>query len=235
MWSVDPPDTQPPSSKIPAPGSRGRARAATALELLLVYACILLYIWRWQSEHPSLWIPLLAFIIFTHVFHHDTPRAMGLTLHEIRGNATIILPLAAAIYGAAIVYALATHRLRLFWPGEATLGRFAGYAVWCCFQQYLSQSYFHRRLMRVVRTPHLAPVLVGIMFGGTHIPNHVLMIVTTVGGIILAEVFARHPNIWPLALAQAVGGLLIAALVPAQLIHNMRVGPGYYTYRPPAH
>lgn len=233
MWSVNLPGTQPPSSKIFAPPGRRWTRAATALELLWVYACILLYIWRWQGEHPFLWIPLLAFIIFTHFLHHDTLREMGLTFHEMRGNATIILPLAAVIYGAAIIHALATHQLRLFWPGEATWGRFVGYAVWCCFQQYLAQSYFHRRLMRVVHTRHLAPVLVGVMFGGAHIPNLVLIVVTTVGGIILAEVFASHPNIWPLALAQAVGGLLIAALVPAALIHNMRVGPGYFTYRPP--
>ncbi|MGH9325883.1 MAG: CPBP family glutamic-type intramembrane protease [Terriglobia bacterium] len=225
--------TQPPTPKLLAPAGRRWTRAATALELLLVYACILLYIWRWQSRHPFLWIPLLAFIIFTHVLHGDTPRALGLTFHEIRGNAAIILPLAAVIYGGVVVYALSTHRLQLIWPGRATWERFVGYGIWCCFQQYLAQSYFHRRLMEVVRTPHLAPVLVGLMFGGAHIPNRVLVVVTIVGGIILAEVFARHPNIWPLALAQAVGGLLIAALVPAAIIHNMRVGPGYYTYRPP--
>ncbi|MGH9356929.1 MAG: hypothetical protein ACRD10_12430 [Terriglobia bacterium] len=61
-----------------------------------------------------------------------------------------------------------------------------------------------------------------------------LTIATIVGGFILSEVFARHPNIWPLALAQAVGGLLIAAVFPASLIHQMRVEPGYYLTTPPA-
>ncbi len=218
------------ANKKAEPYASRSARAATAVELLTVYACILLYIWRWQRDVPLLWIPLLAFVVLTHVLHHDTLRELGLALHELRGSAGIILPLAAAIYGPIVIYALARHRLALLWPGLFALQRFFGYVLWCCFQQYLAQSYFHRRLMQVVKGRHLRSILVGIMFGGAHLPNSILVVATLVGGVILAEVFARHPNIWPLALAQAVGGFLLAALVPAPLIHNMRVGPGYYTY-----
>jgi membrane protease YdiL (CAAX protease family) len=81
--------------------------------------------------------------------------------------------------------------------------------------------------MKAVRNRHLSSLLVGILFGSAHIPNPILMVATTVAGFVFAEVFARHRNIWPIALAQAVGGLLIAAVSPASLIHNMRVGPGY--------
>jgi hypothetical protein len=56
------------------------------------------------------------------------------------------------------------------------------------------------------------------------------MVATTVAGFVFAEIFARHRNIWPIALAQAVGGLLIAAVSPASVIRNMRVGPGYLFY-----
>jgi hypothetical protein len=199
-------------------------------EVVSVFACILLYIWRWQSSHPLVWVPLLGFIILSQALHHDSPRAMGLTFEQLRSSAEIILPLAAAIYVPVMGWALATHRVVLLGPGANVLYKFAGYAVWCCFQQYLVQCYFHRRLMSIIRAPHLSCVLVGVMFGATHIPNLVLVAATFVGGVILAEVYRRHPNIWPLALAQAVGGMLIAALVPASIIHNMRVGPGYYTY-----
>jgi membrane protease YdiL (CAAX protease family) len=106
----------------------------------------------------------------------------------------------------------------------------AAYGVWCAFQQYLAQSYFHNRLMEVIRNRHLSSLLVGIIFGSAHIPNPILMVATTVAGVVFAEVFARHRNIWPIALAQTVGGLLIAAVSPASLIHNMRVGPGYLFY-----
>jgi hypothetical protein len=56
------------------------------------------------------------------------------------------------------------------------------------------------------------------------------MVATTLVGFVFAEIFARHRNIWPLALTQAVGGLLLAAVSPASLMHNMRVGPGYFFY-----
>jgi hypothetical protein len=207
-------------------------RWATAFEVVAVFACILLYIWRWQAPHPLLWIPLLAFVILSQVLHHDSPRAMGLTLAQLRSAAQLILPIAAAIYVPVLVFALITHRLVLAWPGETALDRFAGYAIWCCFQQYLVQCYFHRRLMSLIRTPHVSSVVVACMFAAAHIPNAVLIVATLIGGFILAEVYKRHQNIWPLALAQALGGSLIAALVPASIIHNMRVGPGYYTFRP---
>ena len=84
------------------------------------------------------------------------------------------------------------------------------------------------RLMSVIENPHRRSLVVGLMFGATHIPNPILMVVTTLAGFIFAEVFARHRNIWPLALAQAAGGFLIAAISPPSLIRNMRVGPGYY-------
>lgn len=203
-------------------------RIATAIELLAVYLCILLYIWRWHRTHPLLWIPILAFIILTHVLHHDTPREMGLTAAQLGASAKLILPLAAIIYGAVVVWALSAHRLALPWPRGAGEARVGVYVIWCCFQQYLMQSYFYHRLTAVLRSPHLSAAGVALLFGGAHVPNLVLMIATVVGGFILSEVFARHANIWPLALAQAVGGLLIAAVFPASLMHQMRVGPGYY-------
>lgn len=205
-------------------------RIATAVELLAVYGCILLYIWRWHRSHPLAWIPILAFIILTHVLRHDTLGEMGLRTRQMGASAKIILPLAALIYGAIVVWGLWFHRLELPWPRGAAEERVGVYVIWCCFQQYLMQSYFYRRLTAVLRSPHLSAATAALMFSGAHVPNLVLMAATLVGGFILSEVFARHPSIWPLALTQAVGGLLIAAVLPASLTHQMRVGPGYYAH-----
>ncbi len=175
---------------------------------------------------------MLVFVLLTHWFHHDRPDEMGLTLHELRGNARLILPLAAAIYAPVIVLALARHRDALFPSGKIAIERFLTYGVWCCFQQYLMQSYFHRRLRSLMHTPHLSSALVAIMFAGAHLPNLLLVAITAGGGFIMAKIFARRPNIWPLALAQAVGGILVAAVAPPALIRDMRVGPGYWKVRP---
>ena len=203
---------------------------AVALEVLLVFTGILLYIWRWQYHHPRSWIWLLAAIVLSHLIHRDRLGDLGIGFSRVRASAEIILPLAAALYLPVLVYFLARGDLHLIMPNYAALDRFLGYGAWCALQQYLVQSYFHRRLLRVVRTPHLSAVLVAVMFGACHIPNAILMAATTLGGYIMAEVYARHPNIWPLALAQAVGGILVATLTPPALIHNMRVGPGYYAH-----
>jgi len=215
---------------VPLSAARPATQWATALEVLLVYAGILLYIWRWQFTYPRGWMALLAVVLASHVAHRDTLRGLGLAFVELRASARLILPLAAALYVLVVILGFASGRLALIAPGRRTLASFAGYLIWCAFQQYVAQSYFHCRLMSLIPNRHVSSLVVALLFGAAHIPNPILMVATTLGGFVLSEVFARHRNIWPLALAQAAGGFLIAALSPASLIHNMRVGPGYFFY-----
>jgi hypothetical protein len=202
----------------------------SALEVILVYAGILAYIWSWRSRYAHFWIVLLGAVLASHVLHRDTLRSLGLSFAGMRASAQVVLPIALAVYIPLLVFGFARHALTLVPVNRHAAASLATYGVWCAFQQYLAQSYFHNRLMEVVRNRHLSSLLVGIIFGSAHIPNPILMVATTVAGVVFAEVFARHRNIWPIALAQTVGGLLIAAVSPASLIHNMRVGPGYLFY-----
>jgi hypothetical protein len=202
----------------------------SAVEALLIYAGIITYIWRWQHTYPHIWIVLWGIILVSHVVHGDTFRSLGLTLDETRANAQLVLPIALAFYVPLVIFGFARHALTLVPLNRHAFFSFLGYAAWCAFQQYLAQSYFHNRLMEAIHNRHLSSLLVGVIFGSAHIPNPILMVATFVAGFIFAEIFARHRNIWPLALAQAVGGLLLAAVSPASLMHNMRVGPGYLFY-----
>ena len=202
----------------------------TACEILVVYAAILLYIWRWEADHPFLWLPLLAAVLFSQWFYGDTLEAMGLAGREFRQCARMSLPVLAVVVLAALVYAFISRDSAVRLASPHVWLTFTGYFVWCSFQQYLTQSYFHRRLMRVMASPHLRSFAVGLLFAGAHIPNPVLMAATFVGGFVFAEIFVRHPNIWPLAFVQAVAGFLIGALSPPLIIHNMRVGPGYFFF-----
>jgi hypothetical protein len=202
----------------------------SALEVMLVYAGIVTYIWRWRSTYPHFWMVLLGVVLVSHSLHHDTFRSLGLSFTGMRANAQAVLPIALAFYIPLLVFGFARRALTFVPVNRHAAASLLGYGIWCAFQQYLAQSFFHNRLMEVVRNRHLSSLLVGIMFGSVHIPNPILMVATTVAGFVFAEVFARHRNIWPIALAQAVGGLLVAAVSPASLIHNMRVGPGYFFY-----
>ncbi len=203
---------------------------ATALEVMVVFAGILLYIWRWQHTSPRAWVAIFAVILASHVLHRDTLRGLGLGPADFRASAQWVLPLAILMYVPMLSYGFALHRLALqevTWRAPLLL---VGYGIWCAFQQYLAQSYFNNRLMSIIRNRHLSSAAVGIMFSATHIPNVILMLATLVAGVVFAEVFARYRSIWPLALVQAVGGLLLAAISPDSLIHHMRVGPGYFFY-----
>jgi hypothetical protein len=209
---------------------RGLLAIATAFEIALIFAGILAYIWRWQHTSPHAWMALWALILVSHALHRDTLRGLGLRGTGLRASAQWVLPLAILLYLPMLFYGSVHHRLALLQPTWQSLVSLLGYGSWCAFQQYLTQSYFNNRLMLVVRNRHVSSTLTGIMFSATHIPNLILMIATLVAGIAFAEVFARYRNIWPLALAQAVGGLLLAAVAPGSLIHHMRVGPGYFFY-----
>lgn len=223
------------STSVMLVSSKSRARywsrVATAAEVLLVYAGILLYIWRWQYSHPRWWAVLLAIILASHLLHRDSLSTLGLGIKELRPSAEALLPLAlVALFLPLVIYGVFSHHLTFVWPAKQSLVNFIGYGTWSCFQEYLTQSYFHNRLMQVIRSRHLSSLVTALMFSSAHIPNPVLVIATLAGGFLFSETFAHHRNIWPLALAHAAGGLLIAAVFPPALIHNMRVGPGYYSY-----
>jgi membrane protease YdiL (CAAX protease family) len=203
---------------------------ATASEVSLLLAGILTYIWHWQHTNPRVWIVLFALILASHALHRDTLRGLGLGGNALRASAQWVLPLAALLYLPMLFYGFIHHYLEFLRPTWQSLLLLLGYGCWCAFQQYLTQSYFHNRLMLVIRNRHVSSALVGIMFSATHIPNLILMVATLIAGFVFAEVFSRYRNIWPLALAQAVGGLLLAAVAPDALIHHMRVGPGYFFY-----
>jgi len=213
-----------------SPAGRPISPVFTACEVLAVYTTILLYIWRWQYAFPFLWLPLLAAVLFSQWFYGDTLESMGLTGREFRPSARLSLPVLAAVILISIFYGLWQHDSASRLATLHVWLSFGGYLIWCSFQQYLTQSYFHRRLMRVMHSPHLRCFVIGLLFAGAHIPNPILMVATFVGGFVFAEIYFRHPNIWPLAFVQAIAGFMIGALSPPWIIHNMRVGPGYFLF-----
>ena len=228
-------EASPSFSSEAAGGSSISKRAGgfqflTAIEVLLFFACVLLDIWRWQYTRPHLWILLAVGMVLTHIVHRDTWRTVGITRSELGASSEAVLPVMIALYVPLLIFGFASRRLTLLLPGRASLLYFLGYGFWCLCQQYMTQSYFHNRLLSVIPSPHLTSSLTAIMFGAAHLPNPILTAATAVGGFIFSEIFARHRNIWPLALAQTVGGFLIAAITPPSLIHNMRVGPGYWRW-----
>jgi hypothetical protein len=99
-------------------------------------------------------------------------------------------------------------------------------------QQFLLQSYFLSRLMRML-PGKIAPIIFATsIFALAHLPNPILTPVTLVWGAISCILFLRYRNIYTLGLAHGIMGLCLAVTVPNSHLHHMRVGLGYLRYHP---
>jgi hypothetical protein len=75
-------------------------------------------------------------------------------------------------------------------------------------------------------------VTAAILFASAHIPNPVLMIGTLLWGLVACALFLRYRDLYSLGVAHCLLGICIAVSVPAHIHHGMRVGLGYFLYRP---
>jgi hypothetical protein len=97
-------------------------------------------------------------------------------------------------------------------------------------QQFLLQSYFLSRLLRLL-PGRAAPIIVATgIFSLAHLPNPILTPITLVWGVVPCILFLRYRNIYALGLAHGIMGLCVAVTVPNSLHHHMRVGLGYLRY-----
>jgi hypothetical protein len=119
----------------------------------------------------------------------------------------------------------------LFARNSISLRRLGGYIVFCVLQQIALNSLLHNRMLSLVQNEWVAAGLTGAIFAACHWPNPVLVPLTFVGGAAMAWMFGRVRNIIPLAIGQALLGVLVGWAFPMTWHHHMRVGPGYYEWR----
>jgi hypothetical protein len=99
-------------------------------------------------------------------------------------------------------------------------------------QQFILQSFFLLRLLRLLPGKALPIAVATGMFALAHLPNPILTPITLVWGAISCVLFLRYRNIYALGLAHGIMGLCVAVTVPSSLHHHMRVGLGYLRYHP---
>ena len=74
-----------------------------------------------------------------------------------------------------------------------------------------------------------------VLFSAAHVPNPFLMPATLLWGFASCLLFLRYRNLYPLMMAHAILGITVAITIPGPVVHNMRVGLGYLTYRSHMH
>lgn len=201
------------------------------LELAVGYGLILATVWTANPAQRILYWLAFAWIVATTWLRREGWTALGLGREGLLRSLWII-GVALLFSALAIFFASQAHRLhRLHGPTPLLLHGW-GYIVWSLMQQFLLQSYFLLRLLRLL-PDKAAPIIVAAgIFSLAHLPNPVLTPITFIWGIIACVLFLRYRNIYALGVAHGIMGLCIAVTVPNSLHHHMRVGLGYLRYHP---
>ena len=211
--------------------NKPRSARRDLLELAVGYTLIMATIWTVNPAQRILYWLAFAWIVATSWARHDGWTALGLGRKGLLQSLWVV-GVALLLSAAAILIALRTHTLhRLHGPTPILLHGW-GYIVWSLMQQFLLQSYFLLRLLRLL-PGKAAPILAATsIFALAHLPNPILTPITLVWGAIACILFLRYRNIYTLGLAHGIMGLCVAVTVPNSLHRHMRVGLGYLRYHP---
>jgi membrane protease YdiL (CAAX protease family) len=207
------------------------ARALRLLSLVDVVGIpifVLLFIWKLQFLAHDSWIIFPIWLGASFLLHRDTPKTLGWradNLWTATKWAFVVFLIMAALL---IATGFALGQPRALPPNLSAPSRLWAYFAFCLLQQVALNSLLTNRLLSLVHRDWLAALFAGVIFAACHWPNPVLVPLTFIGGIVFAWLFARHRNILPLAVMQAILGSIAWWSFPVAWHHNLRVGPGYY-------
>jgi membrane protease YdiL (CAAX protease family) len=111
-------------------------------------------------------------------------------------------------------------------------GRVFEYVFWSFLQQIGLQTFLTRRFEKIFVNPLWVCAASSTVFALIHFPNPVLMVLTWVGGFFWTWCFLKTPNLYALAVSHGWLAVMAIYCVPVRWLHQLRVGPGYWTFNP---
>jgi membrane protease YdiL (CAAX protease family) len=201
-------------------------RKLALLEPLLMFGLIMAYIWKVRAVHPASWIVIPALMIFSHVLHRESPRALGFQLRNLGGSlyelGPVLIPMAILVLPAGML--LGTVRRIGF---VDVLLALAAYLPWGLAQQYALNGYFLNRFDAAL-SRRGASFLAALLFCAAHAPNPFLMVITLPLGWCATQLYRHTRNLYLLGIVHALVGLLLFLLGPDSISHHLRVGPRWF-------
>lgn len=201
-------------------------------EVLVFCAYVAWYIWQLQEQFWYSWIVFAVWLSASFLLNKDTPKSLGWRADNLwpslKLSSAFFLP-SIAILVTLGLFLGATQQsfLHLLIPK-----RFFGYMSFCLLQQIALNSLVTNRLLSAWGSPLRVSLVVGVIFGLLHWPNPLLVPVTILGGALMSWIFAKERNILTLAVWQGILGTIVWWAFPVAWHHAMRVGPGFYHFKP---
>lgn len=191
---------------------------------LAILSTIVCYTWFLDHRFPRDLVKVaIAIVAALGLWHALRTGEWGFErrafLPALRLAAWVTIPTVLTILAAG--FAIGTlHDRRDF------LGSLGPLVLWGGAQQWILQTIVLREAQRAT-SRRAGVLLAAVLFAGVHLPNPFLTAVTLVGGLVWCAIYARHPNILPLALSHGLGTLAILYAFDPSLTGRLRIGYSY--------
>lgn len=189
-----------------------------------IVATVVIYIWLLDPIAPAWLRPLPTIVVLgLAIWRAVKTREWGVdpkALVPAMREATVLT------LSAVGAFALAGMVLETLHARENPLADLAFLLLWGGGQQFVLQTAVLREAEATISRRH-APWLAASIFAGLHLPNPFLSAVTFIGAFFWCRIFARHPNILPLALSHALATLAILVSFDETVTGRLRVGASY--------
>ncbi len=213
-------------------------RALAAWEIASVVSSVLIAEWILSAAMERTRIVIagpiaLAFVLMisSHRLHRESLRDLGFRFDNfLSALKFLLLPMILiGVLCLLVGWWFGGDLNFLRWHAERPI---AGQLVlgfgWGLLQQYVLQGFVNRRLQISVGRGWLSVLLVALIFGGLHLPNPWLSLVTFVGGAIWATTYQRAPNLFALALSHSIMTWILVSTLPASALNHLRIGFKYF-------
>lgn len=191
---------------------------------LAILSTIVCYTWFLDHRFPRDLVNVaIGIVAALGVWHSVRTREWGLDrrafLPALRLAAWVTVP-------AVLLVLLAGLAIGTLHDRRDFLGSLGPLVLWGGAQQWILQTIVLREAQRAT-SKRAGVILAAILFAAVHLPNPFLTAVTLVSGLIWCAIYARHPNILPLALSHGLGTLAILYAFDPSLTGRLRIGYSY--------
>jgi membrane protease YdiL (CAAX protease family) len=206
------------------------------IQLALVTLMIASFVWiirpAFRGSTPAFVVLLAVVLIWSHRKRGDSLRELGFRLDTAPRTALLFAPVALVIASAALAAGAWMGTLR-FPPFDYSLHQLSDLIPFGIAQQYVLLAFYYRGIASLVHTPGRAVLLAALVFSAFHVPNVFLIVTTFLAGLIAAAIYRRSPNLWVNGITHGLISFTLGYTVPLSVTHNLRVGPGYWTFVAP--